>query len=91
MKIEVISNEKNTLEFYLEGERHTLPNLLKEKLNQDAAVEFCAYRLEHPLDKKSRFIIKTTSKAPKKVLDDALKGIQEDLDAFKKAFDKASK
>jgi len=89
MKIEVISNEKNTLEFYIEGERHTLPNLLKEKLNQDSSVEFCAYKLDHPLDKKARIIIKTTGKAPKKALEEAIKALQDEIAEFGKAFEKA--
>jgi DNA-directed RNA polymerase subunit L len=88
MKIEVITNEKNHLEFYVEGERHTLPNLLKEKIASSEGVEFCAYRLDHPLDKKARFVVKTNGKNPKKVLEDAIKQAKEELGEFKKEFDK---
>ena len=87
MKVDVVSNTKDTLEFFIEGERHTLPNLLKERLAADSNVEFCAYRLDHPLDKKARFIVK--GKSPKKALEDALKGIQGEVAEFKKAFEKA--
>lgn len=89
MKIEVIQNEKNSLEFYMIGERHTLANLLKEKLNKNSDVEFCAYKLDHPLDQKSRFILKTSGKSPKKLLEDAVKETKEDLETFRKAFEKA--
>ena len=87
MKLDVVSSTKDTLEFYIEGERHTLPNLLKERLASDPNVEFCAYRLDHPMDKRSRFVVK--GKSPKKALEDALKGIQDEVTEFKKAFDKA--
>ena len=87
MKLEVIKNEKSELEFIVEGERHTVPNLLREKLTQNADVEFVAYKLEHPLDQKAVFILKTKGNA-KKVLDDTIKDIQKDIDEFKKGFEK---
>ena len=88
MKINVVTNEKNNLEFIVEGERHTLANILKEKIAADTAVEFCAYRLDHPLDKKARFIVKTSGKAPKKAVEEAIKSIKEDLATFKKEVEK---
>jgi DNA-directed RNA polymerase subunit L len=87
MKIEVVNNEKDSLEFFIEGERHTLPNLLREKLNTMSTVEFVAYRLDHPIDKKARFILK--SKNPKKDLEEAIKGIRTELQEFQTAFEKA--
>ncbi|MCX6803600.1 MAG: DNA-directed RNA polymerase subunit L [Candidatus Diapherotrites archaeon] len=88
MKLHVLKNEKNEMEFFIEGERYTLPNILKEKISADDSVEFCAYRLEHPLDKKARFIVKTSGKSPKKVIEDAIKNIKEDLAEFKKEVEK---
>lgn len=88
MKVSVLTNEKNNLEITLDGERHTIPNILKEKLAADPAVEFCAYKLDHPLDKKAKFIIKTSGKTPKKAVEDAIKQIKEDLTAFKKEVEK---
>ena len=88
MKLEVIQNEKNSLEFYIEGERHTLSNYLKEKIASIDGVEFCAYKLDHPLDKKAKFIVKTSGKAPKKILEEAIKITKEELSEFKKEFDK---
>jgi len=88
MKLEKVTNEKNELEFYIDNERHTLPNLLKEKLSKDADVEFCAYKLDHPLEKKAKIIVKTKGKSAKKAVEDAIKEIQTELDDFKKAFEK---
>ncbi len=88
MKVTVITNEKNHLEFYMDGERHTLPNLLKEKISTDSAVEFCAYKLDHPLDLRSRLVIKTSGKSPKKVLEESIKALKEDLAELKKEVEK---
>jgi len=88
MKLEVITNEKDTLEFYINGERHTLPNYLKEKILAANGVEFCAYKLDHPMDKKAKLIIKTDGKSPKKIVEEAIKSAKEELAEFKKEVDK---
>jgi DNA-directed RNA polymerase subunit L len=88
MKLSVVQNEKNTLEFYIEGERYTLPNYLKEKVVTMSGVEFCAYKLDHPLDKKAKFIVKTDGKSPKKVIEEAIKNAKEELNELKKEVDK---
>jgi len=87
MKLEIIKNNKSELEFIVEGERHTIPNLLREKLSQNSEVEFVAYRLDHPLDQKAVFVLKTKGSA-KKVLEDTIKELQKDIDEFKKGFEK---
>jgi len=88
MKLDIVANEKNTLEFYIEEERHTLPNMLKEKICSMEGVEFCAYRLDHPLDKRAKFMLKTDGKSPKKIIEEAIKQSKDDLAEFKKEFDK---
>jgi DNA-directed RNA polymerase subunit L len=57
-------------------------------MSKNDDVAFCAYKLDHPLDEKARFIIKTTGKSPKKVVEDTIKEIKEELAEFKKAFEK---
>ena len=84
MKLEIISNEKDNLEFYIDGERHTLTNLLKETLTDNETVDFVAYKLDHPTENKAKFILK--AKNAKKILTDTLKELEE----FKKAFNKAN-
>lgn len=86
MKLNIITNEKDTLEFYMEGERHTIANYLKEKICEMDSVEFCAYKMDHPLDNKAKFIIK--AKNPKKVLEEAIKEAKEELAELKTATDK---
>lgn len=86
MKIEAIKNEKGLLEFCIEGERHTITNLLRERLSKNSRVEFCSYRLEHPLDKKARFVVRADN--PKKAAEETIKEIREEVAEFKKAFGK---
>lgn len=86
MKLNIVTNEKDTLEFYMEGERHTIANYLKEKIAEMDSIEFCAYKLDHPLDNKAKFIIK--GKNPKKALEEAIKQAKTELADFKTATDK---
>jgi len=88
MKLEIVTNEKDNLEFYIEGERHTLTNLLKEKLSENESVDFVAYKLDHPSDTKAKFVLK--AKNAKKVLIDTLKEIEKEFDSFKKEFSKSN-
>ncbi|MEW6294848.1 MAG: DNA-directed RNA polymerase subunit L [Candidatus Diapherotrites archaeon] len=91
MEIEIIKDTKNQIEFILKGERYTFPNLLKSKLLEDKDVEFVAFKLEHPMDKDSKFVLKTKEKTARKALSDASKTIMEELGEFKKALKKAVK
>ena len=84
MELEVLSKTKNELEFKIKGERHTLPQLLKAELLKDPKVELVSYKLNHPLDADSIFYIRTEGKDPKKVLEEACKTIESQLDDFSK-------
>jgi len=86
MKLNIVTNEKNTLEFYIEGERHTIANYLKEKISQMDGVDFCAYKLDHPLETRAKFMVK--GKNPKKAIEEAIKQAKEELAEFKTATDK---
>ncbi len=87
MKVDVIKNEKDSMEFFIRGERHTLANLLKEKILEDKDVDFCAYKLEHPSAQDSKMIVK--GKNPKKSIENAIKETVKELDDFKKTFNSA--
>jgi len=58
---------------------------------KDSKVEFAAYKLEHPMDADSKFIIRTNGKTPKKALEDAIKSIDGVLDNFSTNIKKALK
>ena len=91
MELELLTNESDYLEFVIKGERHTFPNLLKDKLLHDKSVVFVSYILKHPFDNDAVFSIRTSGKKPKKCLEDALKEIEGELDEFEKVFKKAVK
>ena len=91
MKMEVLKNEKDMVEFRLEGERHSFPNLLRSKLLENKDVEYVSYVLDHPLDRNCRFVLKTSGKTPKKVLEEATKEIDAELEEFASKIKKAMK
>ncbi len=90
MEIEILKNEKDLLEFKIAGEKHTFPALLKNQLLKDSKVEFASYKLNHPMDKNSFFIVKTKGKTPKKALEDAVKNLNSLLTDLKKNLKKAA-
>jgi DNA-directed RNA polymerase subunit L len=45
MNLEKIRFEENVLEFNIDGEDHTLLNLLREQLSELSEVQFAAYKL----------------------------------------------
>ena len=91
MKIEVLREEKDLLEFKLKGERHSFPGLLVNNLLKHENVEFASYKLEHPMDKDSVIIVKTSGKSPKKILLDCSKQVRQDMDEFAKKAKQALK
>ncbi len=92
MKIEIIKREKNSLEFYLEGEDHTFAGLLNEVLHENKHIVFASYTIEHPIlaARKPRFKVVTDGKVtPEKALEEAAQKIfdraREVLNLWKEA------
>ena len=91
MDLKVLKNEAHEVEFVLKDNRHTFPALLRSCLLQDNSVVFAAYKLQHPLDSQSQFIVKTKGKSAKKALEDAVKQISKDLEELKEIAEKRLK
>jgi DNA-directed RNA polymerase subunit L len=91
MNLKVLKKENNFLEFKIEGERHSLPNLLRKRLAEEKGVEFVSYKLEHPADSSAVFAIRTKEKNPKKLLLEACKKIDSEIEEFEKALKKVLK
>jgi DNA-directed RNA polymerase subunit L len=91
MELEVKTSKKNLLEFNIKGERHTLPNLLRNKLLKENDVTFVSYTLRHPQDTEAEFVLRTNKKEAKKVLLEACKQITADLKDFETKIKKAMK
>jgi len=85
MEITILKNEKDEIE--LELESLTIVEILRVYLNKDSAVNFAAWKREHPT-KKPILLVKTKGKAAKKAIDDAISAITKDLDKVEADFKK---
>jgi DNA-directed RNA polymerase subunit L len=92
MKVKVLRRSKKELEIEIEGEGHTLCNVLQEALISDRRVDFAGYDIPHPLTPVPRIYVRTTGKtrsSPDRVLEDAVGEVQKQTEAFQKALAKA--
>ena len=86
MEVKVLEESKNRIVIEIKGEDHTFCNALKQELWNDKDVKVASYKIDHPLIGVPQFLVETKGKDPKKVLMDAAKRLQKELDKFKKAF-----
>jgi len=83
MEIDIISDEKNEIIFnILNGDHHTIGNLLQYYLENDPNVISFGFKQEHPLKDISLFSLKTKNNA-KQVLKNAIEKIIKDIDSLK--------
>jgi len=66
MKLNIIKEDEEGFEMEIEGEGHTLCNLLVASLNKNDDVEFAAYRIEHPLIGTPKIFLKLKNTEKKK-------------------------
>ncbi len=85
MEIQILKSSKEEIE--LEIENLTIAEILRVYLNKDSAVTFAAWKREHPT-KKPLLLVKTKGKTAKKAIDDAVAGIEKDLDKLEAEFKK---
>ena len=85
MEVNVLRNEKNEIEVELGN--LTIAEILRVYLNKDSAVDFVAWRREHPT-KKPILLVKTKGKTAKKAITDAVKQIDKDLEELNSDFKK---
>lgn len=79
MDLDIIKEEKNEIEVAFEDV--TIPELLRVYLNKDSAVNFAAWKQDHPT-KKPVLKVMTTGKTAKKAINDAVNLIIKELDVF---------
>ncbi len=84
MRVRVESLRPDELRVAVEGEGHTLMNLLVSRLNEDERVTFAAYRIEHPLVGPTRMTLRTSGAAPLEVLRDAVEGLAAELEELRR-------
>lgn len=85
MEINVLKSSKDEIE--VEVGSITIVEILRVYLNQDSAVNFAAWKQEHPT-MKPVLAVRTKGKSAKKALDDAVDAITKDLDKLQSDFKK---
>ena len=85
MEIKILSEEKNEIEIELKNV--TLAEILRVYLNKDSAVDFAAWKRDHP-SKKPALKVKTKNKTAKKAVKDAVSAVTKDLGKVEKDFSK---
>jgi DNA-directed RNA polymerase subunit L len=86
MQINYLKDEKNEAEIELDN--LTIAEILRTYLSQDSAVEFVAWRREHPF-KNIVLKVKTSGKTVKKAIADASEKIEKEADKLVSEFKKA--
>lgn len=89
MKINILEEKKDTLVVEIEGERHTIPNLVRESLWEDDSVTLAAYEKKHPSLGSPKIIVH--AKDPRKALVSAIKRSEAQTKDFLEEFEKAVK
>jgi len=87
LQIKILMRKPRELKFEVEGESHTLCNLLEKVLLEDETVEIAGYRIPHPLTSNPIFYIRTKGRRnPETALKEAVNKILKRNREFKRAF-----
>ena len=90
MKLRVLKQTGRRLELEVEGEDHSLLNLLTKTMLKMNHVKFAAYRIDHPLVGKPVVIIETDGKiSPTEAMKRGLEEIKKLSREFMKKFETA--
>jgi len=84
MEIEIVRKEGKDELLRIEGEDHTLANLLCSELYQDDAIQSASYTLDHPLTKAILFHVSTEGKSPEKAMEAAADRLVKKLQELKR-------
>ena len=92
MKIEVKKKTANELKIQIEGEGHSLLNLLQKTILEDDSIEMAGYDVPHPLIDRAILYVHTKEKQnPEDVVKEATKKVLGLSKEFQISFKKASK
>jgi len=89
MKVNVLEEKKDSLVVEIEGERHTIPNLLRETLWKTIALCLPHMKRKHPSLGSPKVIV--NAKDPRKALVSAIKRSEAQTKEFLDEFEKAVK
>ena len=92
MKVKVLKRTDNELKIEVEGEGHSLLNVLQKMLLEDDSIEMAGYDVPHPLfDRGILYIHTKEQQKPEAVVKEAAKKVLDLSKEFQKSFKKASK
>jgi len=86
MNINILKESKDEIE--VEIQSLTIAEILRVYLNKDSGVTFAAWKRVHPTSKPI-LLVKTKGKTVKKAINDAISGIEKELDKLDSDFKKA--
>ncbi|HLC59447.1 MAG TPA: DNA-directed RNA polymerase subunit L [archaeon] len=89
MELEVVKKEKNSITIQIKGENDTLVNLLREELWNDKNISEAAVLKDHPFTHNPKILVNVNSGDPVDALQKAVDRIKDNVEKFRKAFDKA--
>ena len=79
----------NNRTFVYPGQDHTLGVLLRTQLLKDPQVVFAAYKVPHPMTRTVEVRVQTVDSIAEDAVERALETLNEKVDAFEEAFNKA--
>lgn len=92
MKVQVLKKTSNEMKIEIEGEGHSLCNLLQKVLIEDDTVDMAGYNIPHPLLSSAIVYVRTKKRRkPEVAIKDAVKKIRAQNKEFRKSFEKALK
>ena len=83
MNVEIVEGDKRFAKVKFDGDAHTVLNLIKKRLLNDAGVSFAGYKKPHTLVCDSFLVVKTKRSKPEKKIKDAVSDIVNDLESLK--------
>ena len=92
MKVKVLERTSNELKIEVEGEGHTLCNVLQKSLLEDDTIDMAGYDVPHPLVNSAIVYVRTKGrKKPVTAIREARKKILSQNREFTKSFKRALK
>lgn len=92
MRVRTLKKLHNELKMEVEGEGHTLCNVIQRALVKDERVDLAGYNIHHPLTSSPVIYVRTRGQSkPETVLKDAIVEVQKESEVFRTALEKALK
>lgn len=84
MNVRVVSSDSKKLVLEIEGEDHTLGNMLMKEALRHPGVNYASYRVSHPLRQMVEFVLVVKEgENPGRVMLDVINSLRRQLEEFK--------